>query len=621
MSQTRTTVRTIERGVRCASSHSKSSKERARSSSRVSSRAGSPACDLHVKQQLHAFIDHSNLEKSELGQLNQRFSCYVNQVKQLECENSRLMGDISDLQSHWGDDTRGVRDAYEQNLFDLRTRIDDVANLKTIADVRNKRSSYENCEYQRRLGDTVKLNDGEKQKIKNLEKELCMAVEQNALLKKSIADELCDIEKHRVNRDETWAQLVELLDKLDDELYRRISVEYNNQTLREHIEFVKAVNERELIEMNQMSEALPFNDQIDFYKDQLKRVIGNIRRDYEQLHLEQTRELEEWMRLKSEELTAKATENDALHEMQMGIQLENIESMRNTYDANQKELDELKRHNQLMSQQMEAIEKHTESERASLNETLQMQTAEVSKLGEDMANLLNDYNHINSNKANLEYEMQVYKRLLDSQLERINMPDCSNPSIAPTTTTNKPPPTSQQAACTPCGAPAPKAVCAAVAAAAASSSCVPPSLAGATLEAGKPAGHTCVTSNAFGGKVQNKKEKKGTIGICDSSPDGKFIILENTGTSAACDLSGWVIKRRVDGNGELCYQIPAGICLPPCQELTVWAQSYCQSKGPGDLVADFENWGIGINSVSKLVSCQGEEKSTFHQQITFSNRY
>ncbi len=572
---TRTTVRTIERGVRVTSnSKSASSKERA---SRVSSRSGSPACDLHVKQQLHAFIDHSNLEKNELSKLNERFCAYVERVKALECENSKLMGEIHDAQSSWGDDTRKVREAYEQNLFDMRTRIDDVANLKTIADVRNKRSSYENCEYQRRLNDTIKLNDNEKQKIKNLERELCVARESNELLKKSIADELCDIEKYRLNRDETWAQLVELLDKLDDELYRRISVEYNNQTLREHIEFVKAVNERELAEMGQLAEALPFNDQIEFYKDQLKRVINNIRKDYEQLHLEQTRELEEWMRLKSEELAAKAHEKDALHEIEMGIQMENIEQLRGTYDSNAKELDELKRQHELMAKQLESIEKHVEVERSNLNETLNLQNNEIAKLNEDLTLLLNDYNHINANKANLEYEMQVYKRLLDSQFERINYPDCSQPSQAHASKVVQ-----------------------------------------VTTEFKN---QSSVTSNAFGGKVQNKKEKKGTIGICDSSPDGKFIIIENTANNSQIDLSGWIIRRRVDGNTEIIYKIPAGTVLPSNKELTVWASSYSQQKGACDLVADFENWGIGINSVSKLVSSSGEEKSTFHQQITFSSRY
>ena len=52
-----------------------------------------------------------------------------------------------------------------------------------------------------------------------------------------------EIDKNKKARDDTWANLVDLLDKLDDQSYKRIAVEYNNQTLREHIEFIKKINE------------------------------------------------------------------------------------------------------------------------------------------------------------------------------------------------------------------------------------------------------------------------------------------------------------------------------------------------------------------------------------------
>lgn len=124
MSVSRTTTRTIERGVRIASK----------------SRSGSP-CE-HVKQQLHAFVDYSNCEKQELGKLNTKMSNYVSRVKMLENENNKLMGAITEIQAGWGEASRQVREQYEQNLFDMRGRIDDVAHLKTIADVRHKRAVY-----------------------------------------------------------------------------------------------------------------------------------------------------------------------------------------------------------------------------------------------------------------------------------------------------------------------------------------------------------------------------------------------------------------------------------------------------------------------------------------------
>lgn len=158
--------------------------------------------------------------------------------------------------------------------------------------------------------------------------------------------------------------------------------------------------------------------------------------------------------------------------------------------------------------------------------------------------------------------------------------------------------------------------------------------------------------------MQNKKEKKGAIGIADCSPDGKFIIIENlysvninnttASTSSASsaqqsalqtnpninntpiDLSGWVIRRKVDANQELSFRIPNGILLAPNRELTIWSSSSYKAsstvqagKSPSavDLVADFENWGIGINSVTRLINQGGEEKSSFYQHISFSSQY
>jgi hypothetical protein len=189
-------------------------------------------------------------------------------------------------------------------------------------------------------------------------------------------------------------------------------------------------------------------------------------------------------------------------------------------------------------------------------------------LNDELLALTNDYNHINVNKATLEYEINVYKRLLDSQLDRFGTKGQVETVVA-----------------------------------------VPKE---------KVAAETLVTNESFGGKVQNKKEKKGSVGLSDASPDGKFIQIENAGVSSSVvDLSGWILKRKVDNNAEVVYRIPHGTLLAPGKEITVWARSYGQHTVANDLVTDFENWGIGITSLSRLINSSGEEKSTFTQQITF----
>ena len=545
MSVSRTTVRTIERGVRYV----------------TNSRSTSPG--EHVKQQLHAFVDYSNCEKQELGKLNTRMGSYVNRVKQLEGENTKLMREINGIKVNWGDESRQVREKYEQSLFDMRGRIDDVAHLKTIADVRNKRAAYENGEYQIQLEDIHREKNGYSDKIKALERELDQLNDSHDNLKKAVAAEIKDSERFKSNRDDTWAGLVELLDRLDDELFRRIGLEYNNQTVREQIEFIKQINERELAEMGLLILALPFNEQIEFYKDQLKRVISSIRKDYEQLHYDQTREMEEWMKMKKEELASMYNEKDPLHDIEMNMHLENIEQLRNAYDANGKEIEDLKRNHDAMAKRLQTVEQHVDLERIFVNETLEVQQVEVKRLNEEIAALTNDYNHLNVNKATLEYEINVYKRLLDSQLPKFVEP-------APVVVIPEPPKEEKA--------------------------------------------ETLVTNKKIGGQLEDKKERKGPVGISDASPDGQFISIENDSESVV-DISGWTLKRKVDHNSEIAFILPKGTSVQPGLNVKVCAHPYSQSAS--DVATHFENWGIGITTVSRLLNAADEEVSSFVQRITF----
>ena len=163
---TRMTVRTIERGVRLAQKSQSSSNlvvAQCRQRSGSNPRSTSP-CE-NVKQQISAFVDQSHAEKDELNKLNTRMSAFVCKAKALEAQNQCLTKEIQEMQAHWGDGTRLIRDQYEQSLYDMRGRIDDVSGLKTIADVRNKRAHYENVEFQRRVEDVAKVKNKNQSRV------------------------------------------------------------------------------------------------------------------------------------------------------------------------------------------------------------------------------------------------------------------------------------------------------------------------------------------------------------------------------------------------------------------------------------------------------------------------
>jgi chromosome segregation ATPase len=542
----RTTIRTIERGIRYANKDAESEPVE------------------EVKRQLNSFVRHSAGEKNDLNKLNDRMALYVDRVKQLENENFKLLREIQDVQSRWGDDTRLIKNQFESDLYDMRSRIDDMSNARAYADIRAKRATYNNNDLQQRYEEIMHLKDTEKYKILNIQNEIEQSNSNLSMLAKAIEDEKNDIKKYRMQQDELNVRLKDLMNRVDDEVLKRVGIEYNNQTLREHIEFLRHVHAKEQLEMSQLTDALPFTDQMEFYKDQLKRVVANIRKDYEQLHHDQTREIQEWMRVKTEEISQKHRERDPLQDLEFELHAENCENLRSSYGSAQQEMDDLRRHNEMLEKRLHAVENHFASEKNRIQERMEQQANEHVKANDDLSNLLNDYNHLNSNKASLEYEIQVYKRLLDSQLNRLGAPKVEQRDLQQATT----------------------------------------------------------SSGAFGGKVTNKKEKKGPVGISDATPDGKSITLENSNVdnSAVADLSGWLITRRVDSGAEVTYKIPAGVFLIPGDTLKIWSGSYFQQRTGSDLVnPDMDNWGIGISSVTRLLNSDAEEKSSLTQSITFAN--
>lgn len=377
----------------------------------IRTKSKSPAAT--VKQRLNTFLDNSTADKVELGRLNDRLSTYLNKVKSLETENSTLMREIYDMQSSWGELTRQVREQYEQNLFDSRGRIDDVAHLKTIAEIRTKRADYEKDQNELLMSDLVRAGENDREKMEELERRLVNLTQTNQDLRKAFENEATDIEHLKITRDNTWANLMNVLDDLDNELLRRISIEYNNQTLREHIEFIKQVNERELIEMEQLGKVLPFNEQVEFYKDQLKKVVSSIRRDYSNINAEQSREMEEWMTKKKEELAILYSEKDPLTDLKLSMELDQVNLLNESLNAESRELNELRREHEAKIKRLQSLEEHLDVERLHINNVIDEKNQETSRLNEALTNLLNDYNHLNTNKATLEYELQVYKRLLE----------------------------------------------------------------------------------------------------------------------------------------------------------------------------------------------------------------
>jgi len=117
-------------------------------------------------------------------------------------------------------------------------------------------------------------------------------------------------------------------------------------------------------------------------------------------------------------------------------------------------------------------------------------------------------------------------------------------------------------------------------------------------------------------KTTYQRSAKGPISIAETSADGKFIVLENTGRKEE-NLDGFKLRRNIDGVDKPDFALDY-VNMQPMAKIKIWASgSKPANAGPTDLEY-FESWGTGSAIRTTLVNQLGEERATHQQKTVYS---
>ena len=523
-------------------------------------------------------------EKQELVRLNERFAAYIERVKFLEGQNKKLLADLDDLRQKWGDESKQIKERFEPELLDARAKIDDITRDKAKSEIKAKRSEYDASNFKRQYDEAVNLINADKNKMMNLE---YLLQENNAeldLLKRQMADSENDIEKYRKEINNLNMDLQNLLDELDQVTLNRVRLENEKQTLEEQIPFLNAVHEQEIAELKSL-QAGAHIDPAQFYRHELERAIRDIRGDFEQLNETQKRELEEWYKIKTEEIQQQVAKRDAL-DSSLNVKSESAQTLKSSFNDTQKEMNDLKQHNANLILRLNQLEEELEQVRRHNGLALDERDRDINDIRSKLQDLIGDYDQLMNNKTSLEFEINTYRRLLESEEHRTHKIQQQEQRAPPTryVPTQVQPPVSQ----------------------------IP--------VVNEPATDVRLSTSEMSAKTTFQRSAKGPVSISECSPDGKVIILENTSRNKDIVMTNWVLKRRVDNKPEITYKFPENLTLKANKVVRIWARGHGKENVPTDLVnKDIENWGMGVNIVTIVLNDVGDEKATHLQKTVYAS--
>jgi intermediate filament protein if len=535
-------------------------------------------------------------EKQELVRLNERFAVYIERVRVLEAQNKKLLADLEQLRQKWGSDSRRIKEQYEPELAKAREEIDNITTVKADAEIKAKRSEYEATNYKRQHDDAINQINHDRNKISNLEYLLQENRTELDLLNRQIKDATDDIEKYKTEVTRLNAELKSLLEDLDKETFTRVKLENEKQTLEEQIPFLNAIHEQEMAELRSL-QAGAHIDPAQFYRHELERAIRDIRGDFEQLNETQRRELEEWYKIKTEEITEQLRKREAL-DSSLSDTTKDLESLKLSAADAQKEYFNLKQINAELIQRLNACEERLDLVRRDNGYQLEQRDREISDLRSKLQDMMNDYDELMNNKTSLEFEINTYRRLLESEEHRVQRTTSSTSGAASNVIiggTYKPSTGGME------------------------SSGISATVTNVSHQQQQPSDYRLSTSE-MSAKTTFQRSAKGPVSISECSPDGKVIILENTSRNKDISMANWVLKRRVDNKPEITYKFPDNLTLKANKVVRIWARGHGKENLPTDLVnKDIENWGMGVNIVTIVLNDVGDEKATHLQKTVYAS--
>ncbi|KAL8624877.1 hypothetical protein ACOMHN_016173 [Nucella lapillus] len=531
-------------------------------------------------------------EQEELQGLNDRLANYIDKVRFLEAENSRLSTQVQSTEEVVKREVSSVKNLYETELTDARRLLDETAREKARIQIEaNKyKTDYEDHlkKFERRDRDataaerhvetletqhaelTAKLNEAEGPR-KRLEKE-------NAALRAEIAN----LEK----------QLATAKKQIEEETLLRVDLENRVQSLKEDLHFKSQVYEQELEESRVRTTTTI--DEVDNrleqeYEQRLLEALREIRAQHEaDLHTVRN-ELEMLFESKIADLKTQAERNNTSADSAW----EELSITRKQCDQLTTDLNRLRAENAGYELRLRDLEAQQAREREEFRLRLAQKDDELADLRLSLEEQRSEYSDLLDIKIRLDREIAAYSKLLESEESRLNI----SLDSSQTSQSSRSPGRS-----TPGGRGAKR----------------------KRVDISDAVQEYSEKSSSSG--FARSASAKGGMEISEVDAEGKFIKLTN-GTSKDIAVGTWHLKHSA-GEQETTFKFHRSLVAKAGATVTVWsADSETTHSPPSDIVMKGKRWFVSDEMKTLLFNSDEEEmasctmsKSSLRSVTSYSQR-